>query len=81
MTAVATRFGNTSSAMRKDQPLTNDQLFRLAPSIFAVEKHVSRSARYTYIPTIEVIDGLRKEGFMPCIIQDRTLNRLAKRKK
>ena len=65
MTAVATRFGNTSSAMRQDRPLTNDQLFRLAPSIFAVEKHESRSARYTYIPTIEVIDGLRKEGFMP----------------
>jgi hypothetical protein len=48
-----------------DRPMDNDQLYRIAPSIFAQEKHESRSARYTYIPTIEVIEGLRNEGFFP----------------
>lgn len=44
-------------------PLTNEQLRRLAPSAFASGKHESRSARYTYIPTAAVIDGLRANGF------------------
>ena len=46
-------------------PLTNEQIMRLAPSAFAVEKHESRSERYAYIPTSEVIDGLRGNGFVP----------------
>ena len=39
-----------------------------APSIFAAGKHASRSTRYTYIPTIEVLRGLRKEGFEPFMV-------------
>lgn len=49
-----------------------------APSIFAEGKHVSRSERYTYIPTIEVLRGLRKEGFEPFMVaqgQSRTEGR------
>lgn len=46
-------------------PLTNEQIMSLAPSAFAVEKHESRSERYAYIPTSEVIDGLRANGFVP----------------
>jgi hypothetical protein len=45
--------------------LSNDQIARLAPSAFATRAHESRSARYTYIPTSEVIDGLRAQGFQP----------------
>lgn len=50
---------------RKNEPLTNDEIMRVAPSIFAVEKHKSRSDRYTYIPTYLILEGLRKEGFLP----------------
>ena len=46
-------------------PLTNDQIMSLAPSVFAAEAHVSRSERYTYIPTSEVVDGMRAQGFQP----------------
>lgn len=45
--------------------LSETQLRNLVPSAFAETAHDSRSARYTYIPTIEVILGLVKEGFMP----------------
>lgn len=61
---LATRFGLVTK-ISQDEPLTNEQLFRVAPSIFAADKHESRSQRYAYIPTIQVVDGLRKEGFMP----------------
>ncbi|MFC7694576.1 hypothetical protein ACFQY5_38540 [Paeniroseomonas aquatica] len=39
---------------------------QLAPSAFATEAHSSRSSRYAYIPTADVIAGLRREGFAPC---------------
>jgi hypothetical protein len=41
---------------------------RAAPSIFAEGKHASRSDRYTYIPTIDVLRGLRREGFEPFMV-------------
>lgn len=46
-------------------PMTNEQIARLAPSVFAGGAHESRSARYTYIPTVEVVDGMRAQGFQP----------------
>jgi hypothetical protein len=46
-------------------PLTNDQLRRCAPSIFAEQPYEKMSDKYSFIPTIQVLDGLRKEGFFP----------------
>ena len=45
--------------------LTNDELRSIAPSIFAGDKHESRSDRYSYIPTSEIVDGMRTQGFEP----------------
>jgi len=45
--------------------LTDDQLRKAVPAAFAEDAHDSRSARYTYIPTISLIDGMRKAGFLP----------------
>ena len=54
-----------SAAKSGIMPLTNEQIMQSAPSAFAVTKHESRSERYAYIPTSEVIDGLRSNGFVP----------------
>jgi hypothetical protein len=62
---LATRFGRGHTSVRSQQPLTNQEIASVAPSIFATDKHDSRSERYTYIPTIEVLEKLRSEGFMP----------------
>lgn len=51
--------------IRTRDPLTNEQLYKAAPSVFATAAHESRSERYTYIPTIQVLDALRSEGFLP----------------
>lgn len=45
--------------------LTEDEMRRAAPSIFAMTAHESRSDRFAPIPTIEVLRGLMNEGFMP----------------
>lgn len=56
---------NNSALLRQQTPLTLDQLRLYAPSAFATAAHESRSDRYTYIPTSEVIRGLMREGFQP----------------
>lgn len=45
--------------------MTEDEMRVLAPSIFATKAHESRSERFQPIPTIEILRGLQKEGFMP----------------
>jgi hypothetical protein len=53
--------------------LTNQEIQRYAPSCFAGQAHESRSSRYTFLPTIDVIDGLRDAGFHPVMAcQSRT---------
>lgn len=66
--ALATRFGRNVNILRADAPLSDDQIRQVAPSIFAEGKHESRSERYTYIPTGDVLTGLRKEGFEPFMV-------------
>lgn len=46
-------------------PLSDDAIARRAPSVFATAKHESRSGRYTYIPTIDVVNALREVGYLP----------------
>jgi hypothetical protein len=65
---LASSFRYGSPMLRSDSPLSDDQIRRVAPSIFADGKHESRSDRYTYIPTIDVLRGLRNEGFQPFMV-------------
>ncbi len=70
---LISRFGRNQHAMRSSTPLADEQIRAIAPSIFAEDKHASRSDRYTYIPTSDVLQGLRKEGFSPFMVcQTRT---------
>ena len=59
-------FSRSRTEARSDRdPLSEDQLRRVAPSIFAEEAHDSRSQRYAYVSTISVLQGLQREGFEP----------------
>jgi hypothetical protein len=68
MKSLAVSFKNISGLVRSDRPLSNEQILKVAPSVFAMEAHDSRSARYAYIPTSEIVNGLRGEGFMPFFV-------------
>jgi hypothetical protein len=50
---------------RGNDPLSNDDLMRAAPSILATQAHESRSARFAPVATVQVLEGLRREGFEP----------------
>lgn len=79
MSRLATSFNRKVSVLRSNTPLSDEQICTVAPSIFAHGKHESRSERYAYIPTSEVLTGLRREGFQPfmaCQARARTHDRL-----
>ena len=59
--------------------LSEDEMHRAAPSIFAVEAHESRSDRFRPIPTIEILRGLIKEGFAPVHVKQSTTRDATKR--
>ncbi|EDJ5915381.1 DUF945 domain-containing protein [Salmonella enterica] len=61
---LASRFGRINQ-IRRDRPLTREELMQYTPSVFGEDKHTSRSEKYTYIPTITLLENLRREGFEP----------------
>ncbi|UGS41891.1 DUF932 domain-containing protein [Pseudocitrobacter corydidari] len=61
---LASRFGRVN-LIRRDRPLTHDELMQHTPSVFGENKHASRSERYAYIPTITLLESLQREGFQP----------------
>ena len=65
---LAARFARNTHVLRSEAPLGEEQMRSVAPSIFATGKHASRSERYAYIPTIDVLRGLRQEGFEPFMV-------------
>lgn len=65
---LASRFASRSPVLRSEYPLSDDQIRAVAPSIFADAPHESRSQRYSYIPTVTVLQELRGEGFEPFMV-------------
>lgn len=61
---LASRFGRTNQ-IRRDRTLTHEELMQVVPSVFGEDKHTSRSDRYSYIPTITLLENLQREGFQP----------------
>ena len=56
---------SNQTSFRSNAPLSNEQIAQYAPSVLAESAHESRGDRYSFIPTIQVLDGLRAEGFQP----------------
>ncbi|HBC7422493.1 MULTISPECIES: DUF932 domain-containing protein [Serratia] len=61
---LASRFGHINQ-IRRDRPLTREELLQAVPSVFGEDKHASRSEKYTFIPTITLLENLQREGFEP----------------
>ena len=53
---------------RHGDTIPMEQLAGLAPSIFADQRHESRSEKYTYIDTRAVLVALMREGFQPVAV-------------
>jgi hypothetical protein len=75
------RFSNSAkqNGFRANRPLTNDEIAHYAPSVLAEAPHSSRGERYAFIPTIQVLDGLRSEGFQPFEVRQTKVKDASKR--
>ena len=49
----------------QNRPLSNEELNQIVPSAFATEPWYAQSARYSFVPTSNVIEGMRSAGFLP----------------
>lgn len=47
------------------QPLTDEELRRHAPSIFAQHASSLASEKYVFIPTVDIVNAMREQGFYP----------------
>ena len=61
------------------EALSNEQIMLTAPSVFATEPHHEVSDRYGFMPTIDVVDALRFEGWMPVDATQRNVRDSSKR--
>lgn len=57
--------GSVSLVSRNGQPLDLAAIAQACPSVLAQEAHSSRSDRYTYVSTMDVMQALGGEGFQP----------------
>src|SRR5437762_7903873 len=58
---------------RNQTPLTLDEIAQRAPSALATRPYEAMSARYTYVPTVGVIEAMLAAGFQPfSAVQSRT---------
>jgi hypothetical protein len=81
MEKIMYRFSRSSnqSSFRSTMPLSNGEIQHYAPSILATEAHESRGDRYAFIPTINVLDGLRRNGFQPFEVRQTRVRDQSKR--
>jgi hypothetical protein len=65
------RFGRGGIALQANRGefLAYDQIERFAPTVFANERHETRSEKFQVIPTYQLLAGLQKEGFVPVKVQ------------
>lgn len=63
-----------SDRIKSVSPLSNDQIKDIAPSAFATAPKDDVSSRYTFVPTIDVIDVMRSQDWLPVQAQEMRAN-------
>jgi hypothetical protein len=67
------RFRNSSLSL--NCALSNVEIGRIAPSIFAEAPIVGVSDRYTFLPTGSILDGMRSNGWLPVAVDQQRVRR------
>lgn len=59
--------------------LSNEIIRQKAPSVFAEVAHPEVSSRYSFLPTINVVDGLRESGWLPVAASEQRIREAGRR--
>ena len=52
------------------KPLSNDELFKVAPSIFSENPIETVSDKYAFVPTVKLLDTFREAGYYPIMASE-----------
>ena len=52
------------------KPLTNEELFKSAPSIFSENPIETVSDKYSFVPTHKILDTFRDSGYYPIMASE-----------
>ena len=53
----------------RTEPMTDEQIRAIAPSVFATEQYGAMSSKYAFIPTSNIVTAMRQNGFAPVYAQ------------
>lgn len=62
---LTTSFDHRSHQISRNTPLTDDEIARVAPSVFAATPSPDCTGRYSHLSTAAVLERLRDAGFRP----------------
>ena len=62
-TRLASGLGRNHFRVESRYPLSDADILEHCPAVFADRPHESRSTKYAYVSTADIVRGLRKEGF------------------
>ena len=70
---------NDTTTNFKATALSEDTLRQRAPSIFASGPMAGVSARYTFVPTAEIVGELGRDGWVPVDVEEQRIRNEARR--
>jgi Domain of unknown function (DUF932) len=59
--------------------ISNDEMSRFAPSVFASQPIDGVSDRYSFLPTSSMLNGMRENGWVPVRAQEQSIRTEARR--
>ncbi|HXM02729.1 MAG TPA: hypothetical protein VN939_09020 [Chthoniobacterales bacterium] len=59
--------------------ISDDEMRRFAPSVFAFQPIEGVSERYRFLPTSSILNGMRENGWVPVRAQEQSIRTEARR--
>src|SRR6516225_8269950 len=80
-TNMSTALNNNSTRSRVPGPvaISDDEMRRFAPSVFASQPIEGVSERYSFLPTSSILNGMRENGWVPVRAQEQSIRTEARR--
>ena len=78
---MSTALNNTSTRTRVPGTvaISDDEMRRFAPSVFASQPIEGVSERYSFLPTSSILNGMRENGWVPVRAQEQSIRTEARR--
>src|ERR1700756_178103 len=77
--SIALNNNSTRSTVPGTVAISDDELRRFAPSVFASQPIEGVSERYSFLPTSSILNGMRENGWVPVRAQEQSIRTEARR--